>query len=52
MRHVILAPDASQADIYAAISELREKQRTACIPSTAAEYGDDIDELLERLTGH
>lgn len=43
------ADDADQATLREAITALRAKQRAAVIPSTAAEYGARVDELLERV---
>lgn len=49
MRFLVITDDATPADLQQAIMHLRKKQRAACIPSTAAEYAADIDELLEML---
>ena len=39
----------TRAQIQAEIVELRGKQRHACIPSTAREYADAADLLLDAL---
>ncbi len=49
MRYLVIEDDASREDICEAITNLRAKQLRCCIPSTAAEVGADIDELLEML---
>lgn len=43
----VITATTTRADIEAEITELRRLQRAACIPSTAAEYADEADELLE-----
>ncbi|MBZ5736480.1 hypothetical protein K8Z61_18470 [Nocardioides sp. TRM66260-LWL] len=48
-RFIVIRDDAGPADIYAAITALREKQKRACIPSTRDEIQTDIDELLDLL---
>lgn len=42
--------DSTADDLREAITHLRAKQRAAVIPSTAAEYGAAVDELLDMLT--
>lgn len=49
MRYLVVNDDASPDEIREAITNLREKQQRACIPSTAEEIGEDINELLEIL---
>jgi hypothetical protein len=39
----------TRAQIQAEIVVLRGKQRHACIPSTAREYAEDADRLLDEL---
>jgi hypothetical protein len=41
-----ITDDSTRDDIAEAITWLRAKQLTAVIPSTAVEYGDEIDRLL------
>jgi hypothetical protein len=49
-RYLVVTDDATPADICEAITNLRAKQRRAVIPSTAAEIGEEIDELLDWLS--
>ena len=46
---LVIGDDAEPDQVHAAITELRGRQRTACLPSTRAEIGDAIDDLLELL---
>lgn len=48
---LVVTDDATPDQLRAAITALRDKQRRAVIPSTAAEYGAAVDELLDRLAG-
>lgn len=49
MRYLIVTEDAGPDEICEAITNLRTKQRAACIESTRQEISADIDELLEML---
>lgn len=51
MRHLILDGTENADELKRMIATLREKQRTAVIPSTAREYADDADECLDVLLG-
>lgn len=51
MRFVLIRDNATREDIEEAITALRDKQRRACIASTRAEIGEDIDELLDMRAG-
>lgn len=46
---LVIGDDAEPDQVHAAITELRTRQRAACIASTRAEIGDAIDDLLELL---
>lgn len=48
---LVVTDDATPDQLRAAITALRDKQRRAVIPSTAAEVGVEIDALLDRLAG-
>jgi hypothetical protein len=48
-RYLVVTDDATPADICEAITNLRAKQRAACIESTRREIGADVDELLDLL---
>jgi hypothetical protein len=50
MRYLLVDDSATTEELREAITHLRRRQRCACIPSTAAEIGADIDELLEILS--
>lgn len=50
MRFLRITDDATDDELREAITNLRAKQLRACIPSTYAEIGEDIDELLDLLT--
>jgi hypothetical protein len=49
MRYLLVDDSATTEELREAITHLRRRQRCACIPSTAAEIGADIDELLDLL---
>lgn len=49
MKHLLLTGDETPEDICAAITNLRDQQRRQVVASTAREYADDIDELIELL---
>jgi hypothetical protein len=42
-----ITDDSTREEIAEAIGHLRARQRQAVIPSTAAEIGAEIDELIE-----
>lgn len=44
---LVITEDSTRADLEEAIGNLRAKQLRCCIPSTAAEVGHVIDELLD-----
>ena len=50
MHFLIIGDDATEDDLKQAIVQLRDKQRRACIASTRAEIGEDIDEALDLLS--
>lgn len=47
IKHLLLTGDETPEDICAAITNLRIEQRRQVIASTAREFADDIDELIE-----
>lgn len=49
MKHLLLVGDETPDDLRAAIVNLRAEQRRQVIPSTAREYAEDIDELIDLL---
>lgn len=49
MRYFVITDDASPDDLREAITNLRAKQRTACIQSTRDELDADMSELLDLL---
>lgn len=49
MRYLLVTDDASADDLREAITNLRAKQRRACIQSTRDELDADINELLDLL---
>lgn len=49
MKHLLLVGDETPDDLRAAITNLRVEQRRQVIPSTAREYAEDIDELIDLL---
>lgn len=49
MRYLLIDGTETPEDLREAIVTLRAKQRLACIASTRAEIGADIDELIDLL---
>lgn len=49
MKYLVVPDNPSSEWIRDSIVDLRQRQRAAVIPSTGAELGQDIDELLELL---
>lgn len=49
MRFLVVTDDATPDELREAITHLRDKQRRCVIASTAAEVGEEIDALLDRL---
>lgn len=47
MKHLLLTGDETPEDICAAITNLRTEQRRQVIASTAREFAEDVDELLD-----
>ena len=44
---VTVTDDSTRADLELCIGYLRDKQRRSVIPSTAQEYADEVDRLLD-----
>ena len=44
---VVITDDSTRSDLELCMSHLRAKQLAAVIPSTAQEYADEVDRLLE-----